>query len=261
MRVESWSGTNVGLVRASNEDSVGCFPELGLFVVCDGLGGHASGEVASRLAVEAVRDFVARDAAALGEGGLFERTRRLLGRSAPRSEEDLLREAAESANLRVLAAPEEGADGEERSMATTVVALRVLADKQRLAWAHVGDSRLYRVRNGNLELLTADHTVAGSRYLGGSAIPIDLPHSNRLLQALGVNATVDVVTHSTDTASGDLLMLCSDGVSGMISPAEIHATLSSDAPLQELGPKLIQMALDAGGKDNASAVLVRLIAA
>jgi protein phosphatase len=260
MRLEAWAGTDVGLVRTSNEDSVGCFPEFGLFVVCDGLGGHASGEVASRLAVETVRQAVAENHPAAPAEGLLGRTRRLLGRQAERTDEDLLREAVESANRRVFDGARQGAGEDARSMATTVVALRLDLDRGCLACAHVGDSRLYRLRGGKLELLTADHTVAGSRYLGGGEIPVSLPHSNRLLQALGINGSVDVVTHGEAIAAGDVYLLCSDGLSGLVEPRVLRDTLGSDALVSDLGQKLIQLALDAGGTDNTSAVLVRLAA-
>jgi protein phosphatase len=259
MRLESWARSDVGLVRKSNEDYVGCFPELGLFVVCDGLGGHAAGEVASRLAVEVIRDAVAGERPAPAPAGLLARTRRLLSRSSARSGEEVLRQAVEEANRRVWAA----ADGEaerERSMATTVVALAVDLPASRLAWAHVGDSRLYLLRRGVLELLTADHTVAGSRYLDGSEIPADLPHSNRLLQALGVSPTVDVVTRGGAAAAGDVLLLCSDGLSSLVASESIREALVRSPSLQDAGQSLIQRALDAGGNDNTSVVVVRLVA-
>jgi len=257
MQLESWEGSDVGLVRTANEDSVGCFPELGLFLVCDGLGGHAAGEVASRLAVEVIRSHVA--AAPRGDG-LVARARRLLGGTDEHADENLLREAVEKANRALVAASRERRDEQERSMATTVVALKVDLAQQRLSWAHVGDSRLYLVRGRKLELLTADHTLAGSRYAGGTEIPADLPHSNRLLQALGSNPSVDVVTRTTAADAGDVLLLCSDGLSGLVSADTLRDTLLQTASLGDAGTKLIQLALDAGGKDNTSAVIVRLTA-
>lgn len=258
MRLESWEGSDVGLVRSANEDSVGCFPELGLFVVCDGLGGHAAGEVASRLAVDVVRDCVARQ---LHADGLVARARRLLSRASSHSSEDLLRDAVEAANRALVSRSAEDQVEQERSMATTIVALKVDLAESRLAWAHVGDSRLYLLRGGELSLLTADHTVAGSRYAGDTDIPADLPHSNRLLQALGSNSSVDVVTRSGAARPGDVLLLCSDGLSGLVSAEVLRDTLAQAASLDAAGARLIQLALEAGGNDNTSAVIVRITAA
>lgn len=241
LHLEWWAGTDIGLRRASNQDAFGCFPELGLFLVCDGLGGHAAGEVASRLAVDTIRERIAAEPTApAADGG------------------ERLRAAITCANQRIF----EGAGGlpadAERSMATTVVALEVDLARRGAVLAHVGDSRLYRLRAGRLDLLTADHTLDGSRYLGGGEIPTSLPHSNQLLQALGVHATVLVPTGEDALVAGDHFLLCSDGLSGLVEPVALERALATQAPPSEVGPALIRAALDAGGTDNVTVVLVRV---
>jgi protein phosphatase len=124
-------------------------------------------------------------------------------------------------------------------MGTTLVALALSAEAGLACWAHVGDSRLYRMRDGQLALLTADHTRFGGPYAPGSVVPLDLPHTNELLAALGVEASVHA-----DQGS---------------APEEIERLLLDDRPLAETGKRLFERALDAGGSDNLSLVLVRAL--
>jgi protein phosphatase len=143
-------------------------------------------------------------------------------------------------------------------MATTIVAMQLAQDCSSVTWAHVGDSRLYLSRRQKLELLTADHTIAGSRYREGEDVPADLPHSSRLLQAVGSGEEVEVDPHTRALEANDVLLLCSDGVSSMMNSEAIAAALGSEKPLKDVGEELIRLALENGGKDNASAVLVRI---
>jgi protein phosphatase len=259
MRLAAWAGSDVGLVRSSNQDAVGCFPELGVFVVADGMGGRAEGEVASRLAVKTVRDTLARGG--VGERKRFWRT--LLGSQSGMPEPPALRASLELANEHIYAAGQRqtSADSSQRgSMGTTVVALLCDLRAKRAHWAHVGDSRLYLVRNDVMELLTADHTLFGEIYWDAPVVPIDLPHTSRLLRALGVAPTVEVTTGAGDLRAGDLFLLCSDGVSGMIAPPDLRRQLLAASTLEATGRGLIASALDRGGRDNASALLVRVLA-
>src|SRR5262245_18000870 len=134
MGLESWADSHIGLVRKSNQDAIGCFPELGLFVVADGMGGRAEGEVASRIAVDTIHDSMAQELA----GGAPSEAN---GRSH-------LSEAVSLANRRVYDAGHAGIEQPRGSMGTTVVALLCAAQRGRAQWAYVGDSRLYRVRGG-----------------------------------------------------------------------------------------------------------------
>lgn len=270
MRLESWADSNIGLVRKSNQDTVGCFADLRLFVVADGMGGRADGAVASRLAVEAIHDAFAGAAAPRPDqpaGAATDRPgfwRTLLGarsaggdRAAAQGED--LREAVGLANQRVHSAAEEQPERTTLgTMGTTVVALVCDLEARRAHWAHVGDSRLYRARGGEVRLLTADHTLFGEAYWSAARVPPDLPHTNRLVRAVGIEPTVEVAVGHDELRVGDLFLLCSDGVSGMVEPDALRATLLGAARLADVGRGLIERALAAGGKDNASALLVRV---
>lgn len=244
MKLSSWSISDIGLTRKSNQDFVGRFPDLNLFLVADGMGGHADGEVASRMAVDVIHAFV-KDAV-----------------TGPpcHSDVDCLRRAVELANQRI---HEEGTRKVQqppvRSLGTTVVALKLAPETRQASWVHVGDSRLYRVRNGRLALLTADHTLYGQEYLNTGPIPTDLPHTNKLVQALGISELVEVTTGVDTMSAGDLFLLCSDGVSGQLGAEAIERELTATDDLRAVGQALIRLSLEAGGRDNASAVLVRVL--
>jgi len=265
MTVEAWAQTHIGLVRKSNQDSVGCFNALGLFVVADGMGGHADGEVASRMAVELIRDYIQHNAY---RGPLRRSASRLLAllrhvfagsTHAPGevTQAEALPVAVRLANHCIFELGQKSvAEGEERPLGTTVVALRLA--RERAYWAHVGDSRLYRTRAGSLRLLTADHTVYGEAYLGQTDVPLNLPHTNKLLHALGIQADLNVSSASDTAMPDDIYLLCSDGVHALVPAPVIREQLMAPRPLAETGEHLIQVALDGGGKDNISVVLVRV---
>ena len=264
MRVETWADSNVGLVRKANQDAVGCFTELCLFVVADGMGGRSEGEVASRLAVDTLRETLFPNGKPPRRAPFW---RTLLGISrgersaAVRDADAHLHAAIALANERIFAAGQRqsGPDASARgSMGTTVVALLCDLDARLAYWAHVGDSRLYRVRRGAVELLTADHTVFGEAYWNAAIVPTDLQHTNRLVRALGIGPEVDVVARSDALYDGDLFLLCSDGVSGMVKPELLSAQLLDAGALDATGQGLIASALAGGGRDNASALLVRI---
>ncbi len=248
MKLEAAALSNIGLVRKSNQDSVGCYSDLGLFLLADGMGGLADGEIASRLAVDVVYDRIrANDA----------------GGGADADGTALLGAAIEEANRRILCEGERRKEptGTQPAIGATIVALW-LSSSGRAAWAHVGDSRLYRLREDKLTLLTADHTVPGARYRDQLSVPLDLPHTNVLIHALGVGPDVEPSLRSEELRAGDLYLLCSDGVSGPISPAALEQELGyGRGTVEEKASNLIQLALDGSGRDNASVVLVRVLAA
>ena len=263
MDAEVWSKSDIGLVRQSNQDALGCFPEIGLFIVADGMGGHAGGDIASRLAVEVIHDYF-RELPAQGTAlrRLRSRARRVLpSRQDPPNRAvsipEALRAAVERSNLRILQTAESVAGG--RTMGTTVVVLKLALAERQAYWAHVGDSRLYLLREGDLSLLTADHTVFGEPYVGQPSIPLDLPHTSRLLQALGVQHEVHITLGSDVVKPGDVFLLCSDGLSGLVGSAVVREQLAKDSKLADAGTALIRLALEAGGTDNTSLVLVRLL--
>jgi len=280
MRFESWSKSDVGLVRESNQDHVGCFPHLSLYVVADGMGGHADGEIASGLAVEALRDAYDRDDATQpgrppaperGAGPLswLARLGLVPGSGAARDtgsragelahrEVDRLTTAVEEANRRVFQRGHQDGGAVTRAMGTTVIAVVVHEWSQRLAWAHVGDSRLYRLRAGELTLLTADHTRYGEPYREKRPVPLDLPHTNQLTSALGVSPAVGVAAGSADVADGDVYLLSSDGVTGLVPPEQIAEVLARGSA-ETIGAELLRRALANGGTDNASVVVLRVL--
>lgn len=244
MRISATAVSDIGRVRKTNQDSVGCFPDMSLFLLADGMGGLKDGEVASQLAIDVIRDHVQS---------------RTNGDAHRPDDLNVLTTAITSANERIL---QEGRIRNEESsgrsrIGATIVALRVAESEGRAFWAHVGDSRLYRTRDGHLDLLTADDTVAGAAYRD-RPVPLDLPHTNVLVQALGVAREIDPSVGSDELRPGDLYLLCSDGVSGLVTPDVLEQTLREDVSLDDKAQTLIRLANEASGRDNASVVLVQV---
>ncbi len=235
--LECYATTETGRVRPTNQDAVGCFPDVGLFAVADGMGGHEAGEVASRMAVEKLRDSFSR--------------------VSDQPAADRLVEAIADSNAAIFAAGRPQGRASARPMGTTVIALSLSMAPRHASWAFVGDSRLYRYRKGELRLLTADHTRHGGKFARSEEIPLDLPHTNELLAALGIESTVQPGTGSDTWRKGDIYLLCSDGISGMITAEQIAEELSQAAAVDEIGLGLVARALEAGGSDNASVVIIR----
>jgi protein phosphatase len=229
----SWAKTEIGLVRSSNQDAVGCFPEHGLFIVADGMGGHANGELASRMAVDVLRS-------------------QIENRPEPGASD--LVAAVQAANQLIFEIGHRDPSSGLPAMGTTVVALAL---GRRASWVHVGDSRLYRMRAGELSLLTADDTRFGRQVAMGGPVPLDLPHTNELLCALGVERQVAATTGDDDLHPGDVFLLCSDGVSGLVSAIAIRDQLAAMQDPAVTGQRLLELAMDAGGSDNASIVVIR----
>jgi protein phosphatase len=272
MKLEAWSDTNIGLIRKSNQDAVGCFPEIPLFLVADGMGGRSEGEVAAHMAVDVIREEFQRGSPAPNSrpqnpDGFWRRLLRLLGAHAHDEKPSVeaaeehrrrLRAAIELANQRIFEAGQARVKEGEGSMGTTVVVLDCALDERRVYWAYVGDSRLYRVRGGELTLLTADHTLFGEAFWNQPSVPPDLPHTNRLVRALGILPEVEVADGSDDLHENDLFLLCSDGVSAMVKPDALRAGLIESESIESAGKLLIEKALEAGGRDNATLLLVRV---
>ena len=227
------SASDIGRVRNLNQDDCGEFrnAETGtcLLVVADGMGGHRGGEVASQMAVQQI-------------GDVFER-----GTST--DPESLLAEALREANQCIF----ERANNEDElaGMGTTAVAL-VLDGQGEAVVAHVGDSRAYRMRGGQFEQLTADHSVVGELVRRGQLSAEEArhhPQSNEILRALGTREDVDIEITRVDVQPGDRFLMCSDGLSGMLSDHAIAQELSSN-PAQEVPRRLVELANEAGGMDN-----------
>lgn len=247
IQVQAAAQTDVGRIRQNNEDSFLCEPELGLYAMADGMGGHAGGEVASAMAVEGLRRAIAQapDRQFL-ENPSLENRRAML---------QFLTKAVSEANAAIFARGI--ADPALRGMGCTLDV--VLIRGRSLFLAHVGDSRVYGLLGGVLYQMTEDHTL-GQTLLNSGTVSADEvakhPQRNVLMRALGVYPKVEVDTAYVDIAPDDVYLLCSDGVYGMVDPNLIDRALRkpSDFAVQTL----IQGALDGGGRDNATAVVVRV---
>lgn len=233
--------TDVGRVRASNEDAFAVEAAEGIFVVADGMGGHAAGEVASRLAVERI---VAALKAAGGGDGSGERMSRAL----------------DEANRAIV---EAAGDPERRGMGTTATVLHRRAGSSRYVIGHVGDSRAYRLRNGELRQLTRDQTWV-QRQVDAGLLPAEQarghPYSNVLVQALGLEGRVSPEVVDGTAEDGDLFLLCSDGLTAMLDDEEIQVVLSGgrNGDLDALCRELVERANERGGVDNVTVVVVRV---
>ena len=228
MRVTAAAATDVGLVREGNEDSY--LTEGPLFAVADGMGGHRGGEVASQLAVETLEKLFKE-----GAGDL------------PDQVQEANRVVFERSVL----------DRKVAGMGTTLTAALVEGDRVRLA--HVGDSRAYLLRDGTLRLLTEDHTLVHRMVSEGEISKEEAethPQRSVLTRALGVDTVVDVDDDSLQVRPGDRLLLCTDGLTSMVSEDEIEDVLRTVPDPQEAAQRLVRVANEAGGVDNTTVVIL-----
>lgn len=240
--------TDVGRKRRHNEDSLLAAPDLGLIVVADGMGGHDKGEVASRLAVESLVAHMLKHAPAIDVDG-NDRLRRQL---------DLLRDAVNAANRRVF--DENAAQGypEGAGMGTTIVGMYLLHPADHVGIFHVGDSRLYRYRDGALEQLTRDHTLYQDWLDSGQAGTA--PRRNVILRALGPWPQLEIDVALDRVLGGDIYLACSDGLTGMVDAEAITQVMREAAgggDLAEACGRLVRLANESGGDDNITVVMAR----
>lgn len=228
--------TDPGLKRANNEDAYVVLEDRHLFVIADGMGRHAAGEVASRLAVESIAEAF-RDPTVARPRGATSLSRRA----------EQLEGAIHLANQRIFA--EATGNAERAGMGTTVVAAYFSPNKQRVYIAHVGDSRCYRVRDGRLRQLTQDHTLAAA---GASA------NANVLSRAVGVEPQVSVDLSMESPLPGDAYLLCSDGLTRMAEEADILRIITGVSDPDAATRQLIDLANARGGRDNITAILIRV---
>jgi len=250
MEMEFGARSDTGCVRENNEDSYRAAPEMNLFVLSDGMGGLESGEVASRLAVDTIIEQCRRaDANAslplMGArvDGVSEMTNRLAG-------------AVRAANKVVHDAAQRNANAP--SMGATVVAVRF--SNERMSLAHVGDSRAYRLRGADLEQLTHDHSFVAEQIRQGRMTEQEAGTStfqNVLVRALGIEPAVEVDASEELVMEGDTVLLCSDGLTHELSDSQIAAVLRENGDAQEAADRLIELAKQAGGGDNVTAIVIR----
>jgi PPM family protein phosphatase len=242
--------SDAGCVRENNEDSFRLVPEMNLFVLSDGMGGLASGEIASRLSVECV---VRHCAEALANPPLPLVGERISGISETSNR---LASAIRLANQAVyVAAKEKGTEGR---MGATLVAARV--EGERLSIAHVGDSRIYRLRNGGFEQLTRDHSFVAEQMLHGRMTAEEASSSalqSVLIRAIGIEPEVNVDANDELLMEGDTVLLCSDGLTRELSDGQITGVLRENEDAQEAADALVDLAKRAGGGDNITVIVVR----
>jgi protein phosphatase len=242
--------TDTGKVREHNEDAIGVEQDLGLLVLADGMGGYNAGEVASGIAVETVLKQVAESIERLGEDRDEIEPQTGLWRQSI-----ILRDAIARANKLIHNRAKIQAECE--GMGTTIVAC--LFYNNRVSVAHVGDSRMYRLRDGQFEQLTMDHSLLQELVDRGFYSQEEAQRStnrNYVTRALGVEPTVEVELNESEVRPGDFFMLCSDGLSDMVEDDDIHLTISTfHDNLDVAGQQLIKLSNDHGGKDNISLVL------
>ncbi len=236
--------TDAGRVRANNEDAIAFDATLGLAILADGMGGYNGGEVASGMAIALLQASFGRWLAHAGPHAQSRAVRRALQAGVDEANGAILEAGA--ANMQL------------HGMGTTLVMAAFGA--QRAVIGHIGDSRCYRLRAGTLDLLTRDHSLLQEQ-LDAGAITAEQaalsPHRNLVTRALGIERHVDVEVHEHAAKPGDLYMLCSDGLTEMVSDAQIFTLLLQDGALSEKATLLVAMANDNGGKDNISVVLAK----
>ena len=254
LRVELAGRTDVGCVRSKNEDAWGYDAEAGIFAVCDGMGGQAAGEIASHLSLEAVLDFF-RDGRRDGKyptsldlvDGLSDRANRLCN-------------AIFRANRMVYDAA--GHNPENSGMGSTIVC--VLAESDGVSLGHVGDSRIYLVRGGEIKQLTADHSLVMEQVRRGMMTLQEARTSsmqNIIMRALGTEPTVVPDLEDIGVEKGDVLVLCSDGLTRHIPDESICDVVVQTSNLDQACERLVEGAKEAGGEDNITCVLLRCLEA
>jgi PPM family protein phosphatase len=243
VQLEIVSRSDVGRKRKHNEDRLAAYPKAGLLLLADGMGGYNAGEIASQLVIDTVAEqllpILEIEAETAGPGEIAS--------------------AVSMSNIAIFEAVEQNAD--LNGMGTTLVL--ALMQESRIVIAHVGDSRLYRYRAGNLELLTSDHSMLqelmdqGMFATEDEAIDAGVP-SSVLTRGLGVDLEVEVDTRIEGLEDGDIFLLCSDGLSGMVPDRAIASVLESlTRDLPGAADLLIKLALENGGRDNVSLILAR----
>lgn len=242
--------SNVGQKRPHNEDSIASDLSLGLAILADGMGGYKAGEVASAIAVTTIMEEIRTGLQKFRHGQVD-------GQTGYSRESQLLKKAVGRANRGIFDVAQ--AETTCRGMGTTVVV--VLFHGDRVSIAHVGDSRLYRLRGQNLQQLTSDHSLVQelvNRGLYTREQAIANTPKNLVTRALGIESTVEADILEDSTLEGDIYMLCSDGLNDMVDDEEIRLTLRKySANLAQSARELVRLANKHGGRDNVSVILVR----
>ena len=248
--IEVANVSDTGQKRPHNEDSAVTDTSLGLAVVADGMGGYKAGEVASAIAAQLILDEVRSTLPAAKSSAID-------SESGVSAASVVIRDAVVKANERVFRTAQDVPQCQ--GMGTTVVVVFYCGDK--VSIAHVGDSRVYRLRGDEFKQITNDHSLVQELVDRGFFTPEEAAENtpkNLVTRALGIEEKVEVDVQEQDSAPGEIYLLCSDGLNDMVDDEEIHLTLSKySANLVEAASELVRLANEKGGKDNISVVLVR----
>ncbi len=247
----TFGNTNVGVKRSRNEDNLLKMPEENLFTVADGMGGHSSGEVASQIAVEGIANF-------------FKATRQdeditwpyKMDKNRPYDENRFIM-SVKLANLRIFEASQR--EARYRGMGTTLAGINFVDGDALIA--HVGDSRVYRIRNSQMTQLTEDHSLLNDYIKAKKLTPDEIanfPHKNVIVRALGMKETVLVDMSRHTLQAGDVFVSCSDGLSGLVTDEELLEIINTAPDLDQAVKTLINQANDAGGVDNITVIIVKI---
>ena len=251
-KIQLYGQTDTGSVRDHNEDAIGCNDNIALAVLADGMGGHRSGEMASAITVSTVLEVITNKVKNINPDDANNAS----GYSA---ESQIIHEAVSLANKKVYDSSE--ANTQYRGMGTTVVV--VLFYDNRFTVAHVGDSRLYRLRDGELEQLTRDHTLVQELIDRDYYTPEQARNSinkNLITRAIGIERKVQIDIQEDIAMVNDVYLLCSDGVTDMIEDDLIKSTMIENSQkLEKAASEIIRLANEQGGKDNISAIFVKPI--
>lgn len=234
--------TDIGRIRSVNEDRAVILPEsdgLVVAVVADGMGGHQAGDIASQMAIEKIQDELSR----LPENTTPEERMIAVKLAIEAANQDVYRHASEREQF--------------HGMGTTVVV--TVADRDRLVIGHIGDSRAYLAAEDRFVQLTEDHSLVNELVRSGQITLEEAhhhPRRNVLTRALGTETRVMVDVHSFEWREGDILLMCSDGLSGLVENDRLYGILRLEEPLEEKVDRLVEQALDAGGDDNITVVLI-----
>lgn len=243
--------TDTGRVREHNEDAIGTDADIGLMVLADGMGGYNAGEVASGIAVQIVTDLAMA-------GASREERSHIDSHSGMMRQSIVLRDAIYRANKIIYQTAQSRTNCE--GMGTTIVACMFYNDK--VSIAHVGDSRAYRLRSGQLDQVTLDHSLLQELVDRGFYSAEEAQRStnrNYVTRALGVEPTVEVEVHEHEVLPDDIYLLCSDGLPDMVEDEDIHLTISTfNDSLDVVGQQLVDLANDHGGRDNVSVMLAQV---
>jgi PPM family protein phosphatase len=250
MRIEVAGHTHVGMKRNHNEDNYLILPDQNLCCVADGMGGHSSGEIASKIAVDELAEFFRMTASDQDATWPFkmDKTRNY--------DENRLATGIKLANKSIF--DKASSEVKYKGMGTTIVSLHFTNDTAYVG--HVGDSRVYFFRQGVLKQVTEDHSLLNDYLKAKKLTPEEIenfPHKNVIVRALGMKELVQVDVAKVEPQEGDVFLLCSDGLSGMVTDPQMQELLSKTTELEKACSQLIDLANAAGGNDNVTCVLAR----